>query len=83
MKAGLVIDIIEGIRTTAAEKQLFQLFLRLKDINNEIKKTYSLNDEVDVNHFTIMLQKYTETLPDDQKVFIKPIIRELKLNQLL
>ena len=83
MKAHLVIDSIEEIKKTAAEKKIYQLFLRLRDLNVEIKKSYSPNDEVDVNHFTILLQKYTENLPDDQKLIITSIIRELKLSQLL
>jgi hypothetical protein len=83
MKAGLVIDIIQEIRNTAAKKKLYQLFLNLKNIQEELKKKYSDDDEVDVNHFTILLQTCLIGLPDDQRLLLTPIIRELKLSQLL
>ena len=83
MKAGLVIDIIQEIRNTAAKKKLYQLFLNLKNIQEELKKKYSDNDEVDVNQFTILLQTCLIGLPDDQRLLLTPIIRELKLSQLL
>jgi hypothetical protein len=83
MKAGLVIDIIQEIRNTAAKKKLYQLFLNLKNIQEELKKKYSDDDEVDVNHFTILLQTCLIGLPDDQRLLLTPIIRELNLSQLL
>lgn len=83
MKAGLVIDIIQEIRNTAAKKKLYQLFLNLKNIQEELKKKYSDDDEVDVNQFTILLQTCLIGLPDDQRLLLTPIIRELKLSQLL
>jgi hypothetical protein len=83
MKAGLVIDIIQEIRNTAAKNKLYQLFLNLKNIQEELKKKYSDDDEVDVNQFTILLQTCLIGLPDDQRLLLTPIIRELKLSQLL
>ncbi len=83
MKAGLVIDIIQEIKNTAAKKKLYQLFLNLKNIQEELKKKYSDDDEVDVNQFTILLQTCLIGLPDDQRLLLTPIIRELKLSQLL
>jgi hypothetical protein len=83
MKAGLVIDIIQEIRNTAAKKKLYQLFLNLKNIQEELQKKYSDDDEVDVNQFTILLQTCLIGLPDDQRLLLTPIIRELKLSQLL
>ena len=83
MKAKLTIEAIHSIREVAAEKKLYILFLRLKEIISELEKSYKDDDEVDVNHFTILLQRCIDGLPEDQKILLLPIIRELKLKQLL
>lgn len=83
MKASLAIETIHTIREVAAEKKLYTLFLRLKDINVELRKCYKDDDEVDVKHFTELFQRCIDGLPEDQKILLIPIIRELKLSQLL
>lgn len=83
MKAGLAISTIHSIREVAAEKKLYTLFLRLKDIIRELKKNYKDDDEVDVSHFIKLFQVCIDGLPEDQKILLTPIIRELKLSRLL
>ena len=83
MKAGLVIDTIKTIKITAAQKQMYELASNLRNIERELASQYTFEDEVDVNHFTILLQTCLIGLPDDQRLLLTPIIRELKLSQLL
>ncbi len=83
MKAGLVIDTIKKIKITSVEKQMYELATNLRKIESELSYQYTFEDEVDVNHFTILLQTCLIGLPDDQRLLLTPIIRELKLSQLL
>ncbi len=83
MKASLAIQTIQNIKEVAAEKKLYTLFLRLKDINTELSKSYKVDDEVDVKHFTDLFQRCIDGLPESQRILLTPIIRELKLSQLL
>jgi hypothetical protein len=83
MKAGLVIDTIKKIKITSVEKQMYELATNLRKIESELSYQYTFEDEVDVNHFTILLQTCLIGLPDDQRILLTPIIRELKLSQLL
>lgn len=83
MKAGLVIDAIKKIKITSVEKQMYELATNLRKIESELSYQYTFEDEVDVNHFTILLQTCLIGLPDDQRLLLTPIIRELKLSQLL
>jgi hypothetical protein len=83
MKAGLVIDTIKKIKITSVEKQMYELATNLRKIESELSYQYTFEDEVDVNHFTILLQTCLIGLPDDQRSLLTPIIRELKLSQLL
>ena len=83
MKSGLVIDTIKSIKQTAINKQMYDLASNLRNIERELASQYTFEDEVDVNHFTILLQTCLIGLPDDQRLLLKPIIRELKLSQLL
>ncbi len=83
MKAGLVIDTIKKIKITSVEKQMYELATNLRKIESELSYQYTFEDEVDVNNFTILLQTCLVGLPDDQRVLLTPIIRELKLSQLL
>ena len=83
MKSGLVIDTIKSIKQTAINKQMYELASNLRNIERELASQYTFEDEVDVNHFTILLQTCLIGLPDDQRLLLKPIIRELKLSQLL
>jgi hypothetical protein len=55
----------------------------LRDIEKELGSHYSFDEEVNVVHFTELLQVCSDKLPEDQSLLLKPILRELKLNQLL
>jgi len=83
MKAGLVIDKIKTIKQTSIEKQMYELASNLRKIEKELAYQYIFEEEVDINHFTILLQTCLIGLPDDQRLLLTPIIRELKLSQLL
>jgi hypothetical protein len=83
MKAGLVIDKIKTIKQTSIEKQMYELASNLRKIEKELAYQYIFEEEVDINHFTILLQTCLIGIPDDQRLLLTPIIRELKLSQLL
>jgi hypothetical protein len=83
MKSGLVIETIKGIKQTSIHKQMYELAFNLREIEREIDSQYTFDDEVDVAHFTVLLQTCLVGLPEDQSLLLKPIIRELKLNQIL
>lgn len=83
MKAGLVIETIKSIKQTAIDKQMYELASNLREIERELSNTYIYEDEVQVSHFTVLLQSCLVGLPDDQRIVLTPILRELKLSQLL
>lgn len=83
MKAGLVIETIKSIKQTAIDKQMYELASNLREIERELSYTYTYEDEVQVSHFTVLLQTCLVGLPDDQRIVLTPIIRDLKLSQLL
>ena len=83
MKAGLVIETIKSIKKTAIDKQMYELASNLREIERELSNTYIYEDEVQVSHFTVLLQTCLVGLPDEQRLLLTPIIRELKLSQLL
>jgi hypothetical protein len=83
MKAGLVIETIKSIKQTSINKQMYELASNLRNIERELASQYTFDDEVDVTHFTVLLQTCLVGLPEDQSLLLKPILRELKLNQLL
>ncbi len=83
MKAGIVIETIKSIKNTAAYKQMYELASNLRNVERELGSQYTFDDEVDVTHFTGLLQTCLVGLPEEQSLLLKPIIRELKLSQLL
>ncbi len=83
MKADLVIETIKSIKQTAIDKQMYELASNLREIERELSNTYIYEDEVQVSHFTVLLQTCLVGLPDDQRIVLTPILRELKLSQLL
>jgi hypothetical protein len=83
MKAGLVIETIKSIKQTAIDKQMYELASNLREIERELSNTYIYEDKVQVSNFTVLLQTCLVGLPDDQRIVLTPIIRDLKLNQLL
>ena len=83
MKAGLVIETIKSIKQTAIDKQMYELASNLREIERELSNTYIYEDEVQVSHFTVLLQTCLVGLPDEQRLLLTPIIRDLKLSQLL
>jgi hypothetical protein len=83
MKAGLVIETIKSIKQTAIDKQMYELASNLREIERVLSNTYIYEDEVQVSHFTVLLQTCLVGLPDEQRLLLTPIIRELKLSQLL
>jgi hypothetical protein len=68
MKAGLVIDTIKSIKQTSINKQMYELASNLRNIERELSSQYTFDDEVDVNHFTILLQTCLVSLPDEQRL---------------
>ena len=83
MKAGIIISVI---KQTAVEKQMYELASNLREVERELLNTYTFEDEVPVSHFMSLLQNCLIrpfSLPDDQRLILSPIIRELKLSQLL
>jgi len=83
MRAGLVIETIKGIKQTSIHKQMYEMDMLLRDIEKELGSHYSFDEEVNVVHFTELLQVCSDKLPEDQSLLLKPILRELKLNQIL
>jgi hypothetical protein len=83
MKAGLVIETIKSIKQTAIDKQMYEMAMLLRNIERELGSHYSFDEEVNVVHFTELLQVCSDKLPEDQSLLLKPILRELKLSQLL
>ena len=83
MKSGLLIETIESIKQTAVDKQMYELASNLRKVERELSYNYIFEDEVNVSHFTVLLQSCLVGLPDDQRLLLTPIIRELKLSQLL
>jgi len=83
MKSELVIETIKSIKKTAIDKQMYSLAANLRTIERELESKYKSEDQVEVSHFTVLLQSCLIRLPDDQRLLLTPIIRELKLSQLL
>lgn len=83
MKAGLAIETIKSIKNTASYKQMYELASNLRTIERELGSQYTFDDEVDINHFTMLLQTCLVGLPEKESLLLKPIIRELKLSQIL
>lgn len=83
MKSGLVIETIKSIKQTAIDKQMYEMAMLLRNIERELGSHYSFEEEVNVVHFTELLQVCSDKLPEDQSLLLKPILRELKLSQLL
>jgi hypothetical protein len=83
MKSQLVIQTIKDIKMKAIDKQMYEMAMLMRNIERELSSNYSFDDEVDVVHFTELLQVCLDKLPEDQVLLLKPIIRELKLSQIL
>jgi hypothetical protein len=78
-----VIETIKSIKQTAIDKQMYEMAMLLRNIERELGSHYSFDEEVNVVHFTELLQVCSDKLPEDQSLLLKPILRELKLSQLL
>jgi hypothetical protein len=78
-----LIETIKIIKQTAVDKQMYELASNLRKVERELSYNYIFEDEVNVSHFTVLLQSCLVGLPDDQRLLLTPIIRELKLSQLL
>jgi hypothetical protein len=83
MKSQLAIESIRSIKMTAIDKQWYEMAMMMRNIERDLSDYYSINDEVNVVHFTELLQVCLDKLPEVQFLVLKPIIRELKLSQLL
>jgi hypothetical protein len=83
MKSQLAIESIRSIKITAIDKQWYEMAMMMRNIERDLSDYYSIDDEVNVVHFTELLQVCLDKLPEDQFLVLKPIIRELKLSQLL
>jgi len=83
MKSQLAIESIRSIKMTAIDKQWYEMAMMMRNIERDLSDYYSIDDEVNVVHFTELLQVCLDKLPIVQFLVLKPIIRELKLSQLL
>ena len=83
MKAGIVTKVIKDLKHNAAKYQMYEIGANLRDIERELYYNYTFEDEIDISHFTSLLQRCLVRVPDDQKSLLTPIIRDLKLDQLL
>jgi hypothetical protein len=83
MKSQLAIESIRSIKMTAIDKQWYEMAMMMRNIERDLSDYYSIDDEVNVVHFTELLQVCLDKLPEVQFLVLKPIIRELKLSQLL
>jgi hypothetical protein len=83
MRSQLVIQTIKDIKMKAIDKQMYEMAMLMRNIERELSSNYLFDDEVDVVHFTELLQVCLDKLPEDQVLLLKPIIRELKLSQIL
>ena len=83
MKSQLAIESIRSIKMTAIDKQWYEMAMVMRNIEKDLLEHYSFDDEVNVVHFTELLQVCLDKLPEEQILVLKPIIRELKLSQLL
>ena len=83
MKAKLVIETIKSIKQTAIDKQMYSLAVNLRTIERELESKYEFEYQVEVSHFTTLLQTCLVVLPDEQRLLLTPIIRELKLSQII
>lgn len=83
MKSKLVIETIKSIKQTAIDKQMYSLAVNLRTIERELESKYEFEDQVEVSHFTTLLQTCLVVLPDEQRLLLTPIIRELKLSQII
>ena len=79
MKAGVVIETIKTIKNTAAKKQMYKLCWNLRTIEEELKSQYKFDDEVDVNHFIILLQTCLVGLPEKQLILFKNVITLMEI----
>jgi hypothetical protein len=73
---------IGNIKNMAAEKKMYNLFLNLKRIEKELS-SYKNMDLVSEIKFIELLQSCLVGLPETESILIKPIIRELKIKQIL
>ena len=83
MKSKLVIETIKSIKQTAIDKQMYSLAVNLRTIERELESKYEFEDQVEVSHFTTLLQTCLVVLPDEQRLLLTPIIRELELSQII
>ena len=66
MKSGLAIKVIKKIKNEAAYKhQMYELAASLRTIERELGSQYTFDDEVDVAHFTLLLQTCLVGLPEE------------------
>lgn len=81
----IVYDIKEHIRyikNVAAEKQMYDLFLRIGILERKLS-SYNNDDSIDDVKLIELLQDCLFGLSEYQSFLIKQIIRELKLKQIL
>lgn len=83
MKAKLVIETIKSIKQTSIDKQMYELAKNLREVERELESKYKSEEQVEVSHFTVLLQSCLIGLPDEQILLLTPIIRELKLSQII
>ena len=83
MKVKLAIEIIKDIKMNAIKKQMYEIACNLRDVETELLYDYMIRESVDISHLTNLLQKCLNGLPYDQSLLLVPIIRKLKINQIL
>ena len=83
MTCYVVKEHIGNIKNIAAEKKMYNLFLNLKRIEKELELSHKDMDLVSEIEFIELLQSCLVGLPETESILIKPIIRELKIKQIL
>jgi hypothetical protein len=66
MRSQLTIESIRSIKMTAIDKQMYEMAMLMRNIERELSSNYSFDDEVDVVHFTELLQGCLDNLPEEQ-----------------
>ena len=73
MKAGIITKAIKDFKNNAAKYQMYELGANLRDLEIELSYNYTFEDEIDISHFTSLLQRCLTGVPDEQKSLLIPI----------
>jgi len=82
MKVETAIEKVKIFKNEAAKRQMYEMASNLRDTERELSNL-SPSDDIESNDLLILMQKCLIDVPEDQKQFLLPIIRQFKLKQLL